>query len=96
MKLVITEQALEWFQNEMALKSGDGVRFYGKTYGTTNVHQGFSVALSRDAEPLDPIVLVRQAGIMFYINERDEWLFHDYDLTVDVQNTEDGPVYKFT
>lgn len=95
MKLVITASALAWFQTEMGLQTGMGVRFYGKTYGATNVHHGFSVAMTRDDEPTQPIVVTTQAGIKFYINERDEWLFHDYDLTVDVQNIDDGPVYQF-
>ena len=35
MKLIITDAASQWFRDEMGLEPGNGVKFYGKTYGQT-------------------------------------------------------------
>lgn len=96
MELIITDQASKWFRDEMALSSGDGIRFYGKTYGATNVHKGFSVAMTRDDTPKNPVILVNKDGINYYVNERDEWLFSDYNLKVNVTDDEVGPEYNFS
>ncbi|MCM0598570.1 HesB/YadR/YfhF family protein [Periweissella fabalis] len=96
MQLTITDQASKWFRNEMDLAPGNGVRFYGKTYGATNVHKGFSVAMLRDDYPNKPVILVEKDGINYYVNERDEWLFNDYHLTVNVNDDEIGPEYNFS
>lgn len=96
MQLTITDQASKWFQEEMGVTPGAGIRFYGKTYGKTNVHKGFSVALIRDDEPKQPIIIVEKDGIRYYVNERDEWLFSDYHLTVTVNDSELGPEYNFS
>lgn len=96
MQLTITDAASKWFRDELGLKPGFGIRFYGKTYGTTNVHKGFSVAMIRDDKPANPIVLVDKDGISYYVNQRDEWLFNDYHLTVNVNDDEIGPEYNFS
>lgn len=33
MKLTITPQAQEWFNRELELAEGQGIKFYGKVYG---------------------------------------------------------------
>ena len=40
MKLIITDSANKWFQDNYGLKSGDGVRIYGKTVQPRDVHHG--------------------------------------------------------
>ena len=45
MKIEITDSAKEWFENEVGLEKGNGVRFLGKVYGNTEVHEGFSVGM---------------------------------------------------
>lgn len=50
MKIEVTDSASKWFQQEMGLGNGNGVRFYGKVYGKTPVHDGFSLALTRDVK----------------------------------------------
>lgn len=34
-------------------------------------------------------------GILFFIDEADEWFFKGYDLEVDYDETLDEPVYHF-
>jgi uncharacterized protein YneR len=44
MKLTITPKAQEWFKREIELGDGQGIKFYGKVYGKTQVHDGFEEA----------------------------------------------------
>ncbi|MFD2728815.1 HesB/YadR/YfhF family protein [Enterococcus camelliae] len=94
MQLTITPQALEWFQKEIQLEPGMGIKFYGKVYGKTQVHDGFSVGLSVD-RPDKPLVETTVSGILFFIEETDEWFFKRYDLVVDYNSKLDEPTYVF-
>lgn len=93
MKLIVTDAANEWFKNEMDLKPGDGIKFYGKVYGRTEVHHGFSQAFAKDNHPTDPVLEVVKDGINYHVNEVDEWFFTRLITTVDAN--EDGPVFHF-
>lgn len=93
MKLIVTDAAAQWFRDEMNLKPGDGIKLYGKVYGRTEVHHGFSQAFAKNNNPIDPVMEVEKAGIKFYVNEVDEWFFTRLITTVDANA--DGPVFHF-
>lgn len=94
MKITITPKAAQWFKNELTVESEMGVRFYGKVYGNTQVHEGFSVGMSVDT-PENPIANTTADGILFYADEADEWFFKGYDLTVDLDEKLNEPKYLF-
>lgn len=56
-KITMTPQASEWFQNEMHLKPGNGIKLFGKGYGETNAHQGFHKASAAVIIPLTPSLI---------------------------------------
>lgn len=93
MKLIVTDAANQWFKDEMDLKPGDGIKFYGKVYGRTEVHHGFSQAFAKDNHPIDPVLEVVKDGINYHVNEVDEWFFTRLITTVDAND--DGPVFHF-
>lgn len=93
MKLIITDAASKWFRDEMDLKPGEGIKFYGKVYGQTEVHHGFSQAFARDDHPIDPVLEVVKDGIDYHVNEIDEWFFTRLITTVDANS--EGPVFHF-
>ena len=39
MKIELTENAIEWFEKEVGVTKENGVRFMGKVYGKTDVHE---------------------------------------------------------
>ncbi|WP_283678242.1 iron-sulfur cluster biosynthesis protein [Lentilactobacillus sp. Marseille-Q4993] len=82
MKITVTDSASKWFEDEMGLSEGNGVRFYGKVYGKTPVHDGFSLALTRDDNPRDIYAETVKDGVTYYVGEGDEWFFKGYDLIV--------------
>ena len=94
MKLTITPRAQQWFKEEIGVTSDSGIRFYGKIYGKTDVHEGFSIAMSVDA-PDQPLVKEEIEGITYFIEETDDWFFKGYDLLVDYDEEKDEPKYKF-
>lgn len=94
MKLTITPRAQQWFKEEVGVTSDSGIRFYGKIYGKTDVHEGFSIAMSVEA-PDQPLVKEEIEGITYFIEETDDWFFKGYDLLVDYDEEKDEPKYKF-
>lgn len=95
-KITLTPAASNWFQTALDLTPGNGIRFYGRVYGATNAHTGFSAAMSRCDYPTLPVVDEVIDGIHYYIQESDNWFFNGLDLQVDYDEQLDGPVYHFT
>lgn len=93
MKLIITASASEWFQKKFNLKSGDGVKFYGKTTQPHHVKhgpvQGFAVERSLG----DAAITLNQDGINYHINFNDEWFFSGLVTLVDYQPGSEAPVF---
>lgn len=94
MKLTIAPEAQEWFKKEIKVEPGLGIRFYGKVYGKTQVHEGFSVGMSVD-RPEQPLVSTVIGDQLFFIEEQDEWFFEGYDLVVNYDEKLDEPKYEF-
>lgn len=94
MKIEISKQALNWFKNEMVVPEGMGIQFYGKVYGNTNVHEGFSVGIAV-AKPEAPLFQETVADILFFVEKNDAWFFGDYDFIVDYDEELDEPKYTF-
>lgn len=97
MKITVSDSASKWFQTEMGLASGNGVRFYGKVYGKTPVHDGFSLAMARDDEPGEMYASTIKDGINFFVAMPDEWFFKglDFDIDFDPEKGE-NLIYTYT
>jgi uncharacterized protein YneR len=96
MDIVISKSALQWFKEEVELKTGDKVKFYPKVYGNSPVQEGFSLGFTVDNEPIDMITKFESEGILFYIEERDLWFFNDHDLQVSYNEEKDEVEYSYT
>lgn len=97
MKITLSEEAAKWFENEFPLHSGEAVRFFGKTYGKTEVHDGFSLGLEFD-QPTDEENILASTEInnrTYFINTEDEWFFRGYDLFIDIDDQYNEPSYHF-
>ncbi|OOL63185.1 iron-sulfur cluster biosynthesis protein [Enterococcus faecium] len=91
MKLTVTPKAQKWFDSEIDLPETYGIRFFGKVYGKTEVHDGFSIGMSVE-QPEHPVKKVELMG-HFFIEEADEWFFKGYDLLVDYDPNLEEPTY---
>jgi uncharacterized protein YneR len=94
MELSITENAQKWFEEEVETPEHYGIRFFGKVYGKTEVHDGFSIGMSVE-QPEHPMKQVILNNKLFFIEEADDWFFKDYDLVVDYDASLNEPTYHF-
>lgn len=94
MKLTLTPEAGQWFLKEMDLRPGDSIRFLGKVYGATEIHEGFSVGISLES-PSHPLAQQFMHGVLFFTDIRDDWFFSGHDLVVELDLLKNEPVYHF-
>lgn len=95
MKITVSDRASKWFHEDMGLDDGRGVRLYGKVYGKTPVHDGFSLALTPDDNPDRVYAETEKDGVTYWISEGDKWFFVGYDLGIDYDSALDGPKYDW-
>ncbi|KDN59061.1 MAG: adhesin [Exiguobacterium sp.] len=87
MKINVTEEALQFFKDEMEVKSGQTVRLFAKYGGSTDLTHGFSVGVI--TEDIDNAAVETEAdGIRFVVAEQDEWLFQGQDVNVEIRGDE--------
>ncbi|MED3765089.1 HesB/YadR/YfhF family protein [Ureibacillus terrenus] len=94
MKIVITDEALTWFKEEMEVEHGDYIRFYAHYGGCSPFHESFSLGMNRE-KPHDIGVETVVDGIHFFIEKDDEWFFNDHDLHVSVDPKTEELLYEY-
>ncbi|TCI25773.1 adhesin [Exiguobacterium sp. SH5S4] len=87
MKINVTEEALQFFKDEMEVEAGQTVRLFAKYGGSTDLTHGFSVGVI--TEEIDNAAVETKAdGIRFVVAEQDEWLFQGQDVNVEIRGDE--------
>lgn len=94
MEITVTPKAQQWFRDEVGMKDGDAVGFFGKVYGKTAIHEGFSMGMNVTA-PDDALYETEINGLTYYIEKNDEWFFSGYNLNIDYDAKKDEPIYNF-
>ncbi|QUG41828.1 HesB/YadR/YfhF family protein [Psychrobacillus sp. INOP01] len=94
MKILISSDAMNWFHEEMEAVKGDTIRFFARYGGSSPIHEGFSLGVTKDT-PFEPTVTYKEEDILFFIEERDEWYFDGHDLYVDFDSTRDELSYAY-
>lgn len=83
MQIMVNPKAAQWFKEEVGLNEGFGIRFKTRIYGKSPINDGFTIGIEPD-QPLNPIAsTVTDNGVLFFIEENDQWYFEGYDLIVD-------------
>ncbi|EXJ23775.1 hypothetical protein ADIAL_0567 [Alkalibacterium sp. AK22] len=95
MNIEVTKKAVAWFEKELLLEKGQAIRFFGKTYGNTEVHEGFSVGMSVDQPDGDIMGKTEVNGVTYYAGAQDDWFFSGYNLEIDYNEDKDEPIYHF-
>jgi len=87
MKINVTEEALQFFKDEMEVEAGQTVRLFAKYGGSTDLTHGFSVGVI--TEDIDNAAVETEAdGIRFVVADQDEWLFQGQDVNVEIRGDE--------
>ena len=94
MKIVITDEAFNWFLEEMEVEQGDYIRFYARYGGSSPFHEGFSLGMNREM-PHELGVETIVSGVHFYIEKADEWFFNEHDLYVSLNQQLDELAYDY-
>ncbi|MEK4229521.1 HesB/YadR/YfhF family protein [Solibacillus sp. FSL H8-0538] len=94
MDIIITEEAMTWFLEEMEVEQGDFIRFYARYGGSSPFHEGFSLGMNRE-QPHEVGVDTEINGVHFYVEKSDEWFFNEHDLHVSVDAALDELAYHY-
>lgn len=94
-KITVDEKAARWFEDELMFEEGAGLRIYGKGYGETNKHVGFSVGIQY-GEPENPCVLTEVHHYPYFIEEVDQWFIDGLDLHIGFDDILQEPIYEFS
>lgn len=94
MKIVVTDEAFNWFKKEMDIVPGDFIRFYARYGGSSPFHEGFSLGMNRET-PHEIGVESIVNGVHFYIEKDDQWFFNQHDLYVVVNKKIDEIAYEY-
>lgn len=83
MKIVLSDEAIHWFKDEMDVTPGEHIQFFARYGGNSPLHEGFTLGVRKE-EPDELEVMVEKDGVHYYIERRDVWFFAEHDLHVDV------------
>ncbi|WP_125767029.1 HesB/YadR/YfhF family protein [Lapidilactobacillus wuchangensis] len=95
MKITISPAATAWFKQEFNLTPQQGIHLFGKVYGSTPVHDGFSVGIELAPIPEATLGLSQQNELTFFTTKDDDWFFNGYDLKIDFDEELAEPTYNF-
>lgn len=95
MKIHISNEAADWYKDELYLKQGDFVRFFARYGGISTVQQGFSLGLSTE-KPEDIGAQQVIDGVTFFIEDKDIWYFDDKDLYIDFNAEDAEPEFRIS
>lgn len=97
MKITLSEPATQWFETQFPLNEGEAVRFFGKTYGNTEIHDGFSVGMElEDPENQENILASTTINNRtYFVTKEDDWFFSGYDLKITIDDQFKEPSYRF-
>lgn len=95
MKLMISKECADWFNEEMGLRPGAGIRFKSKIYASSPINESFGLSIEA-VEPDKPAVTyLAENGLLFFIEEEDEWFFDGHDLEVTLDSLKHEPHYRY-
>ncbi|MFD1203673.1 HesB/YadR/YfhF family protein [Sporosarcina contaminans] len=94
MKIVISDDAMKWFHEEMEAEQGDYIKFFARYGGSSPLHDGFSLGITKE-NPDEIAVETEMEGIHFYVENRDFWFFDDHDLHVDIDQQLNELTYTY-
>ncbi|GJM80895.1 hypothetical protein HMSSN139_33910 [Paenibacillus sp. HMSSN-139] len=77
----VSNEAAEWFKQELGLEAGQAVRFFARYSAGGKLHPGFSLGIDVD-KPVSPGIKAEVEGITFFMEDQDMWYLDGYHLNV--------------
>lgn len=94
MKIHISDDAFKWFKDEVGVKAGEKIKFYPQFYGSSPIQPGYSLAFTKEND-IDPVATYEKEGILFFVENMDEWYFAEHDLLIEYDEKNDGIEYQY-
>lgn len=96
MKIMINEEATRWFEEEVGLPEGMGIRFKPRIYGSSPVTKGYALSFEPN-EPQGRLAAKAETanGLLFFVDEEDAWFFNDHDLIIEFDPALEEPKYLY-
>lgn len=94
MKINVSDQATNWYEEELNIESGGAIRFFVRYGGVGGRIPGFSLGINVE-EPANMHTSVKKNGIVYFIDEADAWYFDNHDLTVTLDEQLDEPQFIY-
>jgi uncharacterized protein YneR len=94
LNIFISDEASQWFEDELGLKKGDHVRFYVRYGGCGSIQSGFSLGISKDQPDQIGASLLKN-DILYYVEEKDIWYFDSHDLEVTYNKKQDEVEFHY-
>lgn len=81
MKLHITQDAANWYMDELELNTPTQIRLFPRYGGVGGIIPGFSIGINDD---LPEVIYASStvSDIQFFIEEKDAWYFDGHHLTI--------------
>lgn len=94
MKLDISQEAVDWYREELDLDDWKALRFFVRYGGVGGKIPGFSLGITSE-EPEVIHASAKKDGITFYIDETDAWYFEDSDLAIELNKQLNEPEFNY-
>ncbi|WP_462406816.1 HesB/YadR/YfhF family protein [Gracilibacillus sp. Marseille-QA3620] len=94
MKIIIDEQSVAWYREELDLGDGDSIRFFPRYGGYSPIQSGFSLGISPEPAK-EAKALTEKGGLSFFVEEDDLWYFDGHDLEVQFDEKKAEPAFHY-
>jgi uncharacterized protein YneR len=94
MKIILSNEALLWFKDEMEAVPGDAIRFFARYGGSSSIQAGFSLGVTKE-QPDEVAIETEHDRVRYYVESRDIWYFTEHDLHVKVDPKLDELIYSY-
>lgn len=94
MNLTVTDEAAQWYEEELDIDNNVNLRFYARYGGSGGLQPGFSLAITLE-DPAEPIAETTPGKIHFFIEANDEWYFDEHSLEVSFDSKWNEPSFDY-
>lgn len=94
MNITVTEEAAQWYQEELDINEESNLRFYVRYGGVGGLQPAFSLAIKLE-EPSEPIAETKVGNIRFFVETDDEWYFDNHSLKVEYDSKWKEPSFEY-
>ena len=94
MKIIIDEQSVAWYREELDLGDGDSIRFFPRYGEYSPIQSGFSLGISPEPAK-EAKALTEKGGLSFFVEEDDLWYFDGHDLEVQFDEKKAEPAFHY-